>query len=131
MGEINAKAQMAKVRGFEKGFMATHLINLGARLGVFEALLEEKDGLTVPVLAAKLGVHEPYLKIWCQTAYHFELLDSDAEGRFMLQPFLDEILGDRNHFRNYLANIAMDVDLRPGLYAVGRGLSNGRSLPGL
>jgi len=111
MGEINAKAQMAKVRGFEKGFMATHLINLGARLGVFEALHEEKDGLTVPVLAAKLGVHEPYLKIWCQTAYHFELLDSDAEGRFMLQPFLDEILGDRNHFRNYLANIAMDVDL--------------------
>jgi ubiquinone/menaquinone biosynthesis C-methylase UbiE len=111
MGEISAKAQMAKVREFEKGFMATHLINLGAKLGIFEALNENKEGLTVPVLAAKLGIHEPYLKIWCQSAYHFEILDGDETGRFMLQPYLDEILGDRNHFRNYLANIAMDVDL--------------------
>ena len=111
MGEISAKAQMAKVREFEKGFMATHLINLGAKLGIFEALNENKEGLTVPVLAAKLGIHEPYVKIWCQSAYHFEILDGDETGRFMLQPYLDEILGDRNHFRNYLANIAMDVDL--------------------
>jgi ubiquinone/menaquinone biosynthesis C-methylase UbiE len=111
MGEISAKAQMEKVREFEKGFMATHLINLGAKLGIFEALNENKDGLTVPVLAAKLGIHEPYVKIWCQSAYHFEILDGDEKGRFTLQPYLDEILGDRNHFRNYLANIAMDVDL--------------------
>jgi ubiquinone/menaquinone biosynthesis C-methylase UbiE len=111
MGEISAKAQMAKVREFEKGFMATHLINLGAKLGIFEALNENKQGLTVPVLAAKLGIHEPYVKIWCQSAYHFEILDGDEKGRFLLQPYLDEILGDRNHFRNYLANIAMDVDL--------------------
>ena len=94
MGEISAKAQMAKVREFEKGFMATHLINLGAKLGIFEALNENRNGLTVPVLAAKLGIHEPYLKIWCQTAYHFEILDSDEEGRYTLQPYFDEILGD-------------------------------------
>jgi ubiquinone/menaquinone biosynthesis C-methylase UbiE len=111
MGEISAKAQMAKVREFEKGFMATHLINLGAKLGIFEALHENKEGLTVPVLSAKLGIHEPYVKIWCQSAYHFEILDGDESGRFMLQPYLDEILGDRNHFRNYVANIAMDVEL--------------------
>lgn len=111
MEEISAKNQMAKIRNFERGFMATHLVNLGAKLGVFQALHEDRDGLTVPVLAAKLGVHEPYLKIWCQTAYHFEILDSDEKGRFKLQPYLDEILGDKNHFRNYLANIAMDVDI--------------------
>jgi len=111
MEEFSAKSQMSKIRNFEKGFMATHLINLGARLGIFEALNEKKDGLTVPVLASKLGIHEPYLKIWCQTAYHFEILDGDDKGRYMLQPYLDEILGDKNHFRNYLANIAMDVDL--------------------
>ena len=111
MEELNAKTQMAKIRNFEKGFMATHLINLGTRLGIFEALNENKEGLTIPVLASKLGIHEPYLKIWCQTAYHFEILDGDEKGRFMLQPCLDEILGDKNHFRNYLANIAMDVDI--------------------
>ena len=62
-------------------------------------------------MATQLGVYEPYLKFWCQTAYHFEILDCDDQGKFKLQPFLDEILGDKNHFRNYLANITMDVDL--------------------
>jgi ubiquinone/menaquinone biosynthesis C-methylase UbiE len=111
MDEISPKTQMLKIRNFEKGFMATHLINLGAKLGIFEALNENKEGLTVPILAAKLGLHAPYLKIWCQSAYHFEILDGDEEGRYKLQPFLDEILGDKSHYRNYLANIIMDVDL--------------------
>ena len=42
MVELSAKTQMAKIRDFERGFMATHLINLGARLGIFEALNENK-----------------------------------------------------------------------------------------
>ncbi|UCD82138.1 MAG: methyltransferase domain-containing protein [Desulfobacterales bacterium] len=111
MDEISTKTQMLKIRNFEKGYMATHLINLGARLGIFEALNENKEGLTVEILAAKLGLHAPYLKIWCQSAYHFEILDGDKKGRYKLQPFLDEILGDQSHYRNYLANIAMDVDI--------------------
>ena len=111
MEELSSKSQMAKIRGFEKGFMATHLINIGAKLGLFEALNEVKEGVTVPDLASKLDLHEPYLKIWCQTAYHFRILDCDDQGRFMLQPFLDEILGDKAHFKNYLANIAADVDI--------------------
>ncbi len=112
MEEVSGKTQMAKIRGFEKGFMATHLINVGAKVGVFEKLNEAKEeGLKVSDLANELGLYEPYLKFWCQTAYHFEILDCDDQGRFKLQPFLDEILGDKNHFRNYLANIAIDVDI--------------------
>ena len=85
---------------------------IGAKVGVFEKLNEKKEeGLAVADLADELGVHEPYLKFWCQTAYHFEILDCDDQGRFRLQPFLDDILGDRNHFRNFLSNITMDVDL--------------------
>lgn len=110
MEEVSSKTQMAKIRNFEKGFMATHLINLGAKLGIFEALNEAKEGISVPDLATKSGLHEPYLKVWCQTAYHFEILDADNQGMFMLQPFLDEILGDKTHFKNYLANIALSVD---------------------
>ena len=112
MEEINAKSQMKKIRDFEKGFMATHLINIGAKLGVFEKLNEKKEeGLTAADLATELGLHEPYLKFWCQTAYHFQILDCDEHGKFKFQPFLDEILGDKNHFRNYLANIKMDVEI--------------------
>jgi SAM-dependent methyltransferase len=45
-----------------------------------------------------------------------EILDSDGNGRFRLQSFLDEILGDKSHVRNYLANIATVVNL------IGKGL---------
>ena len=94
MEELSSKSQMAKIRNFENGFMATHLINLGNSMGIFEAINECKEGITVPDLAEKLGLHEPYLKIWCLTAYHFQILDGDDQGRFMLQPYLDEILGE-------------------------------------
>ena len=118
MEDVSSKSQMAKIRNFEKGFMATHLINLGAKLGIFEALNETKDGMGVPDLAIKLGLHQPYLKFWCQTAYHFEILDCDDQSKFKLQPFLDEILGDKKHFKNYLANIIADVDF------VGKGMAD-------
>jgi hypothetical protein len=117
MEESSVRSQWTKIRNFEKGFFAIHLINIGAKLGVFEALYEAKEGMTIPDLASKLELHEPYLKVWCQTAYHFEILDCDDQGRFRLQPFLDEILGDKSHFRNYLANITMFVDF------IGKGLS--------
>jgi SAM-dependent methyltransferase len=111
MEELSSGKQMAKIRNFEKGFMATHLINMGAKLGIFESLNENKEGLAVSDLASTLGLHEPYVKIWCQTAYYFEILDADEQGRFKLQPFLDEILGDKTHFKNYLANISLSADL--------------------
>jgi ubiquinone/menaquinone biosynthesis C-methylase UbiE len=111
MAELSSGKQMAKIRNFEKGFMATHLINLGAKLGIFESLNENKEGIAVSDLASTLGLHEPYIKIWCQTAYYFEILDADDQGRFKLQPFLDEILGDKTHFKNYLATISLSTDL--------------------
>jgi ubiquinone/menaquinone biosynthesis C-methylase UbiE len=111
MEEVTAKTQMEKIRRFEKGFMAMHLINLGEKVGILEELNKYSAGLTTADLAARLQLHEPYLKTWCQTAYHLEILDCDDQRRFRLQPFLNEILGDKNHVRNYLANIAIDVDL--------------------
>ena len=111
MREISLESQRQKIRDFTKGFKATHLINIGSKLGIFDALNDAKDGITVPDLASKLELHEPYLRIWCQTAYSFELLDCDSQGRFKLQPFLDEILGDRSHLHNYLGlfNLAVNV----------------------
>jgi SAM-dependent methyltransferase len=129
MEEVSAKTQMAKIRTYERGFIATHLINIGAKVGIFEFLNEEKEGLTVSDLASKLSLYEPYLKIWCQTAYHLEILDSDKQGKFKLQPFFDEILGDKNHFRNYLANIAIDVDLVGiGMYETAKHLRTGKTM---
>jgi len=111
MEEISAESQMAKFSNFHKGFKAIHLINIGTKLGIFKALNEAKEGITIAELASKLGLHEPYLKIWSQTAYSFEILDCDNQGRFKFQPFFDEILGDESHLSNRLGliNIAVNI----------------------
>jgi SAM-dependent methyltransferase len=102
MEEITAERQMAKFNNFHKGFNAIHLINIGKKLGIFKALNEAKEGIAIAELASKLGLHEPYVKIWCQTAYCFKILDYDNQGRYKFQPFFDEILGDESHL-NYRA----------------------------
>ena len=58
MEEISVRSQWAKIRNFEKGFFATHLINIGAKLGIFEALYETKEGMTISDLASKLKLHD-------------------------------------------------------------------------
>jgi len=109
MEEVTAKSQFSRIRDYEKGFFATHLINLGAKLGILDELFKEKDGLTSENLAANLSLDHGYTKTWCETAYHFELVDCDEQGRFQFAPFQDEILGDRSNMRNYLGNIELAV----------------------
>lgn len=110
MEESSLKSQRKKILSFERGFMAVHLINLGAKLGIFEVFNENPNGITVAQLASRLELHEPYVKIWCQTAYHYDILNY-KEDRFILQPFFNEILGDKPNPNNYLANIELDVEI--------------------
>ena len=57
MEEVSTKTQMAKIRNFEKGFMATHLISIGDKIGIFDKLNEKKEeGLTLADLATDLGM---------------------------------------------------------------------------
>ena len=103
MADVTILSQIAKIRDFEKGYWASHVINTGFRFGLLNALAESIEGMTVQDLAVKLMLYEPYLKIWCQTAYHFEILDYDERGRFKLQSFLAEALGLDMLSRNYPA----------------------------
>lgn len=100
MTEVTILSQLEKIRSFEKGYRATHVINTGFRFGLLNALAESIEGMKIPDLAVKLMLYEPYLKIWCQTAYHFEILDCDDRGRFKLQPFLEGVLGLDMDFHN-------------------------------
>jgi SAM-dependent methyltransferase len=82
-----------KIRGFERGYRATHVINIGLRFGIFKALHLALEGITAQELAVKLMLNESYIKVWLQTAYHFDILDCDSDERFRLQSHLAEILG--------------------------------------
>ena len=102
MKEITFESQVARIENYYKGFSAAHLIHIGDRLGLFEVLNDNKNGLTSSELALELGLHEPYLKIFCQTALYLEILDYDDEGRYKFQPYMSDILGDKSNFRNML-----------------------------
>jgi SAM-dependent methyltransferase len=111
MTDVTILSQIAKIRDFEKGYWASQVINTGFRVGLLQALAESIEGLTIPDLSVRLMLYEPYLQIWCQTAYHFEILDCDEKGRFKLQSFLSEILGLEMPIPNYPAGENRNVGI--------------------
>jgi len=94
MAEITLDEQSAKLEAYEKGFLAVHLVNTGVVLGLFKKLSAFEGGVRPDALASELGLHEPYVRLWCQTAYHFEILDCDEDGRFRLAPHMGALLTD-------------------------------------
>ena len=121
--ETDRTSQMGKVFGYLKGLHATHAIDLGVRLGLFERLA---GGPAVPdELAAGLGLHAPYVRLWCQTACALELLDFDPDRGYLLAPHMDEVLA-RPQGTFYLGGfpqahlqVARDYARYPELFARG------------
>ena len=57
--ETTRQAQMGKIFGYTKGLHATHLIDLGVKLRLFEQVARAPGGSTPDALAASLGLHPP------------------------------------------------------------------------
>ena len=96
--EITADTQVARIFEWRRGFNTIHLIDLGVHLGLFTTLAQS-PGLSGGELAAKLGLHAPYVEVWCKTAYGLEILDADAAGKYRLAPHIDSILASPTHPR--------------------------------
>jgi SAM-dependent methyltransferase len=86
-------AQMAKIFGYLKGLHATHLLEIGIRMGLFQRLAETPAGLQAVDLAADRGLDADYTRCWCETACALELLDYHPATGYRLAPFMDELLG--------------------------------------
>jgi len=96
--DITADSQVARVFEWRRGFNTIHLIDLGIRVGLFKALVEA-PGSSPEQLAAKLGLHAPFVATWCATACGMELLDADEGPRYRVAPFFDSILASPGHPR--------------------------------
>lgn len=96
--EITADAQVARIFEWRRGFNTIHLIDLGVHLGLFRALAQA-PGQTGAQLAGSLGLHAPYVEVWCRTAYGLEILDADANGGYRLAPHFESILASPTHPR--------------------------------
>lgn len=95
---FTADSQVARIFEWRRGFNAMHLIDIGIRLGLFRALAEAPP-IDSQSLASRLGLHAPYVKVWCTTAYSFGLLEAEGETNFRLAPFVNDILANPSHPR--------------------------------
>ena len=85
--------QRASLDQYMDGFYACYVIDTGTQAGLFKTLAPEQQGLTVEEIATRLGLHANYVRVWCQTAYHFGLLDWHDE-RYSLAPHMDDLLAN-------------------------------------
>jgi SAM-dependent methyltransferase len=108
--EITADAQVARIFEWRRGFNTIHLIDLGIRVGLFKALAEAR-GQTPADLAAKLGLHAPYVDTWCKTAYGMALLDADDGPKYRLAPHMDQILASPTHPRYLGGYVRLGTDV--------------------
>ena len=86
--------QITRLYDLIAGYHATHLIEIGRQLGVWEALAAT-PGITAADLADRLGSDPFYTEILCKTAFAFELLERSGDGGdgWRMAPHLDAILG--------------------------------------
>jgi len=127
--EITTRAQTARIFEWRLGFDAIFLINIGVRLGLFRAFAQT-PGATPQEIAAALGLHEPYVEVWCTTAYALELLEVDGNSKFYLAPSWKPILADATD-PHYLGSLVQTLaeftseDFRQSL----DGFRSGKTVP--
>lgn len=92
MADITFDEQRARLQSYERGFFAIYLIRTGIELGIFKKLSSLDKGISSSALASELGLHEPYVRVWCQAAYHLEILEADNTGNFKLALHIDTLL---------------------------------------
>jgi SAM-dependent methyltransferase len=92
MTEPTLADQVSRLYELIAGFHATHLLEVGRELGVWEALTQD-PGRTSEELAARLGTDRFYTDVLCRTAFSFGLLDRDGAG-WRMAPHFDQILGN-------------------------------------
>lgn len=86
------QAAVVKVLACYAGYMNTWNIELGLRMGLFEAI-RDNPGITARDLADALGYDPLYTMVWCNATYSGGFLE-ESEGGFVLAPHMEKILLD-------------------------------------
>ncbi len=87
------REQLQRLIDYVRGVRATYLAAAGVRLGLFKKLAES-PGLTPEALAKNLGLHPPFVSVWCRTAYALGFLEADEAGKLSLAPGFDQVLAE-------------------------------------
>src|SRR5207245_8940541 len=91
MTEPTLPEQVTKLYDLIAGYHATHLLEIGRELGVWEAITAQ-PGITSDALAKRIKTDPFYTDVLARTAFAFDLLERDGAG-WRLAPHFDQILG--------------------------------------
>ncbi len=92
MAEPTLPQQVTKLYDLIAGYHATHLLEIGRVLGVWEAITA-RPGITSAALATQLRTDPFYTEILATTAFAYEILDREGAG-WRMGPHFAEILGN-------------------------------------
>lgn len=121
MGEIQAAA--GKVLASYGGYVNTWTIELGLRMGLFEAI-RNRPGISTGDLAKALGYDPLYTIVWCNAAYSGGFLE-ESGGGFVLASHMDKVLLDKE-FPMWAGGVAYVLTaLRDSMVSLREGFQTG------
>jgi SAM-dependent methyltransferase len=122
MSEDSIAEQINKIFGYLRGFHATYYLDIGMRLGLFQALSESPRH--PEEIASALGLHLSYVRSFCETGYHLDILERDGD-LYHLAPHMNRLLASPDDtfflggFPRVHLTVAQDYSLYPELFKSG------------
>ncbi len=120
--ETTREQQARKLRGWMLGLHATHLIDIGGRLGYLEALRRAGGRAPSEALAKATELDPWQTEVWCQAACAIGILDYRPGEGFRFAPHIGELLAsDSAELSTFhmLASIARDFPSYPRAFRTG------------
>jgi len=116
----NSQARM--IRSWMLGLHATHITDIGGRLGYFAEMRRRGGTVSAEALAKTLELDPWRTKVWCQAACAVGILQADGDTQFTFAPFMDELLGDDAPellTAHVLASLSRDFPAYPDAFRTG------------
>lgn len=120
--QVTKESQVRALRGWMLGLHATHIIDIGGRLGYFTELKRRGGAASAQELATALALDPWRTEVWCRAACTVGVLGyADGKG-FTFAPFMDELLGEESPellTTHVLASLSRDFPTYPEAFRSG------------
>ncbi len=92
--------QALKLFTWAAGAASLRMAYYGLKLGLFKAITESANGLTLDEMVERSGLDARYLRAWARTSVAGEVLEYRPDtGRFIMAPFMEALLLDDQDFQ--------------------------------
>ncbi len=120
--QLTKESQARTLRGGMLGLHATHIIDIGGRLGYFAELKRRGGAASAQELATALKLDPWRTEVWCRAACAVSVLGYEDGRGFTFAPFMDELLGEESLellTSHVLASLSRDFPSYPEAFRTG------------